>query len=82
MDTLSGGDQQGDFGPTYTGYKWQQTVEATDYPNLFKVTLTVTWGGGNNPQQYEYTTFMRNDENQTDEQIREQQSTTTGATGG
>lgn len=84
-DTLSGGDQQGDFGSSYAGYKWQRTVEATDYPSLLKVTLTVSWGDGPHPQQYEYTTFMRTDQNTTDQQIRDQQSTqqsTTGATGG
>ena len=85
-DTLSGGDQQGDFGQSYLGYKWQRTVEATDYPSLFKVTLTVIWGGGGHPQQYEYTSFLRTDENMTDQQIRDQQSsqqgTATGATGG
>jgi len=86
VDTLSGGDQQGDFGASYAGYKWQQTVEATDYPNLFKVTLTISWGSGNHAQEYAYTTFMRTDENTTDQQIRDQQSsqqgTATGATGG
>ncbi len=86
VDTLSGGDQSGDFGTAYAGYKWQRTVEATDYPNLFKVTLTVSWGGGVHTQEYVYTTFVRNDENTTDQQIRDQQSSQQGtakeATGG
>jgi len=86
-DSLSGGDQQGDFGTQYVGYKWQRTVEATDYPNLFKVTLTITWGSGSQPQSYEYTTYLRNDANTTDQQIRDQQqssgqSTTGAPTGG
>ena len=84
-DSLSGGDQQGDFGAAYLGYKWQRTVEATDYPNLFKVTLMITWGTAGRPQEYSYTTFMRTDQNMTDQQIRDQQQQQTGtqgATGG
>ena len=82
-DSLSGGDQQGDFGSTYVGYKWQRTVEATDYPSLFKVTLTVSWGGGARTQQYEYTTYLRTDQNATDQKIRDQQqSGAQGAAGG
>jgi general secretion pathway protein I len=81
-ESLSGGDQQGDFGTAYVGYKWQRTVEATDYPNLFKVVLAVTWGGGARPQQYEYTTYLRTDHNMTDQQIRDQQQQATPAAGG
>jgi prepilin-type N-terminal cleavage/methylation domain-containing protein len=82
VDSLSGGDQQGDFGSDYAGYRWQRTVEATDYPNLFKVVLTISWGSGPRTEQYEYTTFLRTDQNVTDQQIRDQQSTTQGSTGG
>ena len=80
-DSLSGGDQQGDFGSTYVGYKWQRTVEATDYPSLFKVTLTVNWGSGARTQRYEYTTYMRTDRNMTDKQIRDQQQQQSGSQG-
>jgi len=81
LTSLSGGDQQGDFGPDYAGYTYTQNVEATDYPGLFKVTLTINWGGGRNPQQYEYTTFMRTDEATSDQDIRNQLQGTTGGTG-
>ena len=57
---LSGGDQQGDFGDEYAGYKWQQNTEATDYPNLFKVTLTITWGGLNDAHKREFVTYLSN----------------------
>ncbi len=77
--TLSGGDQQGDFGSDYVGYSWQRTVEATDYPSLFKITLTISWGGGGHPQEYAYTTFLRTDASTTDQQIRDQQQTSTPA---
>ena len=82
-DSLSGGDRQGDFGRAYVGYKWQRTVEATDYPSLFKVNLSIAWGAGSHPQQYEYTTFIRTDQNMTDQQIRDkQQSSTQSSAGG
>ena len=80
-ESLSGGDQQGDFGSAYTSYKWQRTVEATDYPSLFKVTLTVSWGSGNRAQQYVYTTYIRTDQNKTDQQIRDQQQQQSGSQG-
>lgn len=57
---LTGGDQQGDFGDEYAGYKWQQNAEATDYPNLFKVTMTITWGGFNDTHKREFVTYLSN----------------------
>ena len=84
--SVSGGDQQGDFGTDYTGYRWQRTVEATDYPQLFKVSLVVSWGSGRSPQSYEYTTYIRTDQNVTDQQIKDQQQSSsqsgTGASKG
>lgn len=63
-DTLSsGGDQEGSFDEPYSNYHWKQSVEATEYQNLFKVTVTVTWGSGPNPSQREVTTFLRSDQN-------------------
>jgi general secretion pathway protein I len=61
-DALSGGDQEGTFDEPYSNYHWKQSVEATDYQSLFKVTVTVTWGSGPNPSQREITTFLRNDQ--------------------
>lgn len=59
-DQISGGDQSGDFGDEYPGYTFQQSVEATDYQNLFKVTVTISWGGNNNPHKREYVTYLSN----------------------
>ena len=59
-DQLSGGDQQGDFGDEYAGYKWQQNTEATDYSNLFKVTMTITWGGFNDTHKREFVAYLTN----------------------
>jgi len=50
-DSLSsGGDQEGSFDEPYSSYHWKQSVESTDYTKLFKVTVTVTWGSGANPE--------------------------------
>jgi hypothetical protein len=62
-DSLSGGDQEGSFEDPYSNYHWKQSAEATDYQNLFKVTVTVTWGGGPTPNQRSVTTFLRSDQN-------------------
>jgi len=61
--SLSGGDQEGAFGENYPGYHWKQSVEATDYQNLFKVTVTVIWGLPQNPHSRSLTTYLRNDQN-------------------
>lgn len=64
-DSLSsGGDQQGDFGDLYPSYRWQESVETTDYPSLYRVTLRVLWGAVNAPRQREFVTYLRYDPNQ------------------
>ena len=62
-DSLSGGDQEGSFEEPYSNYHWKQSAEATDYQNLFKVTVTVTWGGGSTSNQRSVTTYLRSDQN-------------------
>lgn len=59
-DQLSGGNQQGNFGDEYPGYSWQQAAEATDYPNLFQVTMTIRWGGANDTHQRDFVTYLSN----------------------
>lgn len=62
-DTLAGGgDQEGNFDEPYSNYHWKATVESSDYQNLFKVTMTVTWGA---PRTYQrvVTTYLRSDQN-------------------
>ena len=74
VSSLSGGDTEGDFGDEYPGYKWRQSVAASDFEKLFKMTLTITHGdSGGSAEQYEYTTYFSTDQNATDEQIRQQQ---------
>lgn len=80
--SLSGGDQQGDFVDPYSDFRWQQNVEATDYPQLFKVTLTISWGSGPQPEQRVFTTYIRTDQNTTDQQIRDQQQSSSQGGGG
>lgn len=83
--SLSGGDQQGDFGEEYPTYRWKQSVESTDYPKLFKVSMTIQWGSGNPSEQRLFTSYIRTDENDTDAQIKlqqQQQQSSSGASGG
>ena len=82
-DQISGGDQQGEFGDEYPGYKWQQSVEATDYSNLFKVTLTVSWGSNNDQHKRDYITYLSNGQQITNPNgVTPGSTTTTGTTGG
>ena len=67
--TLSaGGDQEGTFDDPYSNYHWKQSVESTDYPNLFKVTVTVTWGTGSHR---ELTTYLRSDQTTITQQMQQ-----------
>jgi type II secretion system protein I len=56
----SGGEQEGTFDDPYSNYHWKQSVEATDFQNLFQVTVTVMWGTNS---QREITTYLRSDQN-------------------
>ena len=71
LESLTGGTQNGDFGDNYRGFKWEQNTETTDYPNLYRVTLTVNWGQGAKPNSLQIVTY----------EIAQQQTTTSGATG-
>jgi type II secretion system protein I len=54
---LSGGANSGDFGEQYQNYHWDQNVEATDFTNLVKVTLTVSWSSGATPRTAQFVTY-------------------------
>jgi general secretion pathway protein I len=81
-DTLSGGEQQGDFGEEFPEYRWRQVVEPTEYQNLYKVTLTVQWGPQTGPRERAFTTFIRSDQNQVPQENSGTDATGAGATGG
>lgn len=85
-DQITGGDQQGDFGDAYPGYSWHQNIQATDYTNLFLVTVTVQWGTGNSTSTRSLTCYLRNDLQQQDQNdiqiLQNQQSGTTGTGNG
>lgn len=76
--SLTGGDQQGDFGDAFSGFRWRETVEATSYQSLFKVTVTVTWGLPTPANQQVFTTYMRNDQNQSSQQNQNGTNSGTG----
>jgi general secretion pathway protein I len=63
-DSLTGGEQQGDFAPEYPEYRWQQVVEPTEYQNLYRVALTVRWGTPTTPRERTFVTYIRSDQNQ------------------
>ena len=54
---LSGGAQNGDFTDEYAGYHWDQNVETTDFTNLVKVTLTISWSSGAMPRSAQFVTY-------------------------
>lgn len=57
---LSTDQQQGTFSPNNPEYHWAENSIATPYTNLFEVTITVTWGSGNNQHQTAVTTYIQN----------------------
>ncbi len=91
-DSLSGGDQEGQFDEPYAIYHWKQSVEATDFQNLFKVTVNISWGEPSRPYERSLTTFLRNDQNTVVQQSQQnkqawqtaqsQQSSGSATTGG
>jgi general secretion pathway protein I len=54
---LSGGANSGDFSDEYAGYHWDQNVEATDFSNLVKVTLTIYWNSGARQRNAQFVTY-------------------------
>lgn len=42
-DQISGGSQTGDFGEEYPQFSWEMATETTDFSNLIKMTITVSW---------------------------------------
>jgi hypothetical protein len=74
-DSLSGGEQQGDFEPEYPEYQWQQVIEPTEYQNLYRVALTIRWGTPTAPRERVFVTYIRSDQNQ----VPEEDTTGTGA---
>ena len=59
-DQVTGGDQPGECGDEYPGYSYQQNIEATDYPNLFKVTMTISWGSKSDLHKRDFITYLPN----------------------
>ncbi len=74
-DNLTGGEQQGDFGEEYPGYRWLQNVETTAYQNLFKVTVVIQWGSSSTPHERVFTTYRSNGQQQNNKQQGSQQQT-------
>lgn len=56
-DTLTGGEQQGEFGDAYPGFTWRQAVEPTDLPAVVRLTLTIEWPSGSARRMSQFTTY-------------------------
>jgi hypothetical protein len=59
--SLASGTQQGEFGAEFPGYRWQEVIEPTEFQNLLRVTLTVSWGSEGSPGSRDFVTFIRTD---------------------
>lgn len=55
---ITGGSQEGDFSPDHPEYRWRQSIDATDYQYLYKVTVTVMWGSPQSPDEHTVTTYL------------------------
>ncbi len=71
--TLSQGEQNGDFGAEYPGYRWRQRVASSEYPSLYQVTVTIERGTDESPLRREFSTYLRYDPQQ-DEANRQNQN--------
>ena len=60
LDTLSAGEQQGDFQSPYQEYHWAQNTESTDVTALYKVTITITWTSGISSRQSQFVSYEIN----------------------
>lgn len=59
-DQVSAGDQQGEFGSEHPGYTWQRKIETTDYTELVRVTITISWpGNGNARREAQFVSYER-----------------------
>ena len=54
---MTAGEHHGDFGQNYPDYTWSSLVETTQYPILFKVTLTVNWTDGQANRSVQLVTY-------------------------
>jgi Tfp pilus assembly protein PilV len=56
--SLSAGDTSGDFSPGYPDIHWHQSVQASQYPGLYQVTLQVTWGTPARQSMRQFVTYI------------------------
>lgn len=52
------GRQEGDFGETYAGYRWQTLVSETPFPGVREVRHAVTWAAGPRPERLDLVHYM------------------------
>ena len=67
------GEQSGDFGADYPGFKWTQSIEQTEYTSLLRVQLNIEWSDGISTRSVLFSTY---------EQQPDTTNTGTGSTSG
>ncbi len=56
---ITAGEQQGNF-DQYPGFSWDENLETTDFSNVFKLTLTITWPGtGTQQRSAQFVTYLQ-----------------------
>ncbi len=63
-ESLAPGEQRGDFGGEYPGYRWRQRIASSEYPSLYQVTVTIEQGADEKPKSRDFTTYLRYDSKQ------------------
>lgn len=56
-DQLVAGQQQGSFAPDQPGFNYDQNIEVTNFPQVYKVTVTITWQTGVVPRQAQFISY-------------------------
>lgn len=83
QNALSAREEDGDFGADYPGCRYHENIEATDFPYLFRVTVTVLVSG----RRLVFSTYLRNSQQEQADAAKDRPATddsanAAGGTGG
>ncbi|MCX6381834.1 MAG: prepilin-type N-terminal cleavage/methylation domain-containing protein [Armatimonadetes bacterium] len=80
-ERLAPGEQSGDFGDEYVGYRWTQRIASSEFRSLYQVTIIIKQGVEDNPKRREFTTYLRYDATQetAEREERSQKKSSDGA---
>jgi general secretion pathway protein I len=54
---LTSGEQSGEFGEEYPGFRWSQSIDQTDITGLLRVSVTIEWSDGVSSRSALFTTY-------------------------